>query len=354
MCKDKTLQQTAVFVLVAVMIFIPLGGAGAQDKKDDLYASGREVTLVITTHPHNDRAREYAAHLSAEDFAVYEKERKQQIISVKPAAEMPPMLAVLIQDDLVARVNNELNGIKTFIRGLPQGSRVMTGYISAGSLRVAKEFSTDLERAAGSLHILRSSTAGSPFNPYIEVTEALHKFDSQPKGRRMILLVSDGLDSSRGFRASSPGLSPDLDRSIREAQRRGVSIFTIYSPSIGLTSISRMAANFGQGSLNRLSDETGGESFSTGIDFVSFAPYLKEFKGALDRQYVLTYRSSNTGSDYRKIRISTETGVHLQYMEGYNPKDSDVVEGEDEDHDKDHDKDRDKDHDKDHDRDHDK
>ncbi len=216
----------------------------------------------------------------------------------------------------------ELKGVvikpdKEFIRRLPEGSRVMTGYITSGSFRVAQDFTTDLARAADSLRILRSSESAAPFNPYVEMVEALRRFDTQPAGRRMALLVSDGLDVSHGFRGASPFQSMDLDRAISEAQRRGVAVFTFYAPSVGLTSVSRIAVNYGQGSLNRLADETGGEAFFTGTDFVTFDPYFREFNDLLARQWLVTYRSSNTGSGFRRIEVTTEANLHLHYPAGY-------------------------------------
>jgi len=46
----------------------------------------------------------------------------------------PLNIAILIQDDLTSRVGNELGVTRQFIRALPAGSRVMVGYITAGSL----------------------------------------------------------------------------------------------------------------------------------------------------------------------------------------------------------------------------
>ena len=89
------------------------------------------------------------------------------------------------------------------------------------SMTVAQDFTTDLARAADSLQILQSNESAAPFNPYVEVVEALRCFDTQPAGQRMALLVSDGLDVSRGFRSASSFQSIDLDRAISEAQRRG-------------------------------------------------------------------------------------------------------------------------------------
>jgi VWFA-related protein len=292
----------------------------ARQKQNKASADGGEVTILVTAHPHNNRARAEAAKLRPDDFAVREEKIAQKIISVKSAAEAPPIIAVLIQDDLQTRVNNEIKGIKQFIRSLPEGSRVMTGYITAGSLQVAQDFTADRERAAESLRIVRSSASASPFNPYVELTEALKRFDSQPAGRRIALMISDGLDTSRGIRSASPTQSVDLDRSIREAQRRGVAVFSFYSPSVGLSGVSRLEANFGQSSLNRLADETGGEAFYSGFDVVSFDPYIKEFNEALGMQWLITYRSSNAGNSFREIEVTTEADVHLHYPEGYKPK----------------------------------
>src|SRR5215208_5917215 len=81
--------------------------------------------------------------------------------------EIEPLnLAVLIQDDLVSQVGNELGVTRDFIRSLPQGSRVMVGYITTGSLQVRQPFTTDLEKAAKSLRIPTAATGSSAFNPY--------------------------------------------------------------------------------------------------------------------------------------------------------------------------------------------
>lgn len=283
-------------------------------------ADGVERTIVVTAHPHNDRMRKEAQKLRAEDFVVREEKLPQKILSVKSASEAPPIIAVLIQDDLVGRVNNELNGLREFIRGLPEGARVMTGYITAGSLRVSQDFTTDRARAAESLHILRSTAEAAPYNPYVELLEGLRKFDAQPAGRRLVLMVSDGLDTSRGLEGASALHSVDLERAIHEAQRRGVSVFSFYAPSVGLSSFSRLEANYGQGALNRLADETGGETFYSGFDFVTFDPYMREFNELLGLQWVITYRSETPGNSFRRIEVTTEANVHLHHPQGYTPK----------------------------------
>lgn len=198
----------------------------------------------------------------------------------------PLNVAILIQDDLTSQVGNELGVTRDFIRSLPAGSRVMVAYITAGSLQVRQAFTTDLNRAAGSLRIPIASTSASAYNPYVEVVEALKKFDPTWKGHNAILLVSDGLDTSRGFDATTAGHTLDIDRTITQAHRRNVAIYSFYAPSVGLTSHSFLAASYGQSSLNRVSHDTGGMAFFQGLNgFVTFDSYFRRLREELNRQY---------------------------------------------------------------------
>jgi hypothetical protein len=198
----------------------------------------------------------------------------------------PLNLAILIQDDLVPQVGNELEVTREFIRSLPKGSEVMVGYITAGSLQVRQPFTTDLEKAARSLRIPIGSTSASPFNPYVEVIEALKKFKQDGTNANAILLISDGLDTSRGFDSTAAGHTLDINRAIAEANKRQVAVFSFYAPSVGLTSRSRLAASYGQSSLNRISDETGGRAFFQGTTgFVTFDSYFDRLRTQLNRQY---------------------------------------------------------------------
>lgn len=200
----------------------------------------------------------------------------------------PVNLAILIQDDLVSQVGNELDETRDFIRSLPAGSQVMVGYITTGTLQVRQPFTTDLEKAASSLRIVTSSTSASAFNPYVEVVEALRKFESG-KGKNVLLLISDGLDTSRGFDSSAAGNTLDLHRAIDNARKRDVAVYTFFAPSVGLTSHNRLAVSFGQSSLNRLANETGGKAFFQGSSFVSFSPYFRRLREALNEQYARAY-----------------------------------------------------------------
>jgi hypothetical protein len=217
-------------------------------------------------------------------FAVASADSKSDSESLQTIE--PLNLAVLIQDDLVPQVGNELGVTREFIRSLPKGSQVMVGYITSGALQVRQPFTTDLEKAARSLRIPIGSTSVSPFNPYVEVIEALKKFKEGGTNANAILLISDGLDTSRGFDSTAAGHTLDIERAIAQANKRQVSVFSFYAPSVGLTSRSRLAASYGQSSLNRISNETGGRAFFQGTTgFVTFDSYFDRLREQLNRQY---------------------------------------------------------------------
>ena len=255
------------------------------------------------------------------DLTVSEDGEPQTILSIRAFGTNSPItLAVLIQDDLVPSTGNEIKPIAEFIRHLPAGSHVMVGYIRTGSLQVRQKFTLDLEKAAGALRMPYGLASASPYNPYVEVLEGINRFESQPTGRRSVLLISDGLDISRGLDSSSAGQSLDLQRAINQAQRRSVALYSFYVPSVVLNSSNNptLISN-AQSSLERLSSETGGKAFFQGTGApVSFDPFLREFNTSLEKQIALTYLSTHTNKGFHRLQLRSSTpGVELSYPSGY-------------------------------------
>lgn len=277
---------------------------------------GRPVTIPLTIRMKPD---ETVPELQNIDLTLSEDGEPQTILSVRGMGTNSPItVAVLIQDDVVSSVANEIKPLAEFIRGLPKGSRVMTGYLRTGSLQVRQKFTGDLEKAAKSLRMPTGSPSAGPYNPYVEVIEALRKFEAQPLGRRAILLVSDGLDLSRGPDSSAPTQSVDLQRAINEAQRRGVAIYGFYAPTLLSTNNPLLIGN-AQSSLLRIATETGGLAFfqGTGVP-VSFAPFIRELDISLQKQAALTFLSTHLDKGFHRIEVKSVTpGVRIAFPTGY-------------------------------------
>jgi len=278
--------------------------------------TGKPVTIPLTIRMPEDQE---VLEIQNIDLSVTEDGEPQTIISIRGVNPTTPItLAVLIQDDVVSSIANEIKGIAEFIRELPKGTRVMVGYLRAGSLQVRQKFTTDLDKAAKSLRTPSGTATAGPYNPYVEVIEALRKFESQPLGRRAILLVSDGLDISRGLDSSGPTQSIDLQRAVNESQRRGVAIYGFYAPTNAAASNPILAGN-AQSSLLRLSNETGGMAFfqGTGVP-VSFDPFLRELDRSLQKQAALTFLSTHSSKGFHKIDVKSATpGVRVAFPSGH-------------------------------------
>jgi VWFA-related protein len=252
------------------------------------------------------------------DLTVTEDGEPQTILSIRAIGTSSPLsLAVLIQDDLVSSISNEIRPLAEFIRGLPRGSRVMVGYLRSGSLQVRQKFTTDLERAAKALRPPLGFASAAPYNPYVEVIEAIKRFDSQPSGRRAILLVSDGLDISHGVDSISVTQSVDLQRAINDAQRRSIAVYAFYAPTVGTQNAILTGA--AQSSLQRLADESGGRAFFQGTGPpVSFDPFIRDLSVSLDKQVALTYLSTHPEKGFHKIQVrSSSPGVEVDHPAGY-------------------------------------
>lgn len=281
-------------------------------------ASGRPITIPLTIKI-NSQLLESEEELQNIDLTVNEDGEPQTILSIRGIGTNSPItLAVLVQEDVAPSIGNEIKGMANFIRELPKGSRVMVGYLRTGSLQVKQKFTTDLEKAAKALRPPSGFVGAGPFNPYIEVIEALKKFDSQPLGRRAILLVSDGLDISRGTDTSGPTQSVDLQRAVNESQRRSVAIYGFYAPTAAAAGNAILAAN-AQSSLLRIATETGGHAFfqGTGVP-VSFDPFIRELDVALEKQVALTFLSTHMNKGFHRIEVKSATpGVRVTFPTGY-------------------------------------
>lgn len=310
---------SAKFISVLILISFAATAGFAQKKPKPQDGNVRTVTIPISIFGRDEKAGRSDEFVEAGDIQVKENGDDQTILSIRSVSNTPLEIAIVIQDDLTGDTNNKLGEIKDFIRALPEGSRVLVGYLRGGSLQVRQKFTEDLDKAANSLRIIAGSAAVAPGSPYVVLEDALKRFDAQPAGRRAVLLFSDGLDTSRGFESSSPAQNIDLDRAILKAQRKSIAVYSIYVPTTITDGGNSILVLNGQGSLNRLSEETGGRAFFQGtIAPISFEPFFPELKKSLTRQFALTYLSTHLKKGYYKIQVtSTNPQVKIEHPRGY-------------------------------------
>lgn len=306
------MDQLKRIALAAALVVLASGGSAyAQDGKQ------RGVPKPVTV-PISFRFRDTSsAEMRVVDLLLREDGDIQQEVSRRTPLDSPMTLAILFQDDLVSSAAVDAKNMANYIRNQPGGSRVMVAYIRPGSLDVRRKFTNELDKAAESVRVPLSSASAGAYNPYVEIIEGLRRYDSQPMGRRAMIVISDGIDVSRGADTSAPSQSLDLQRAITEAQRRAVPIYSIFVPPAA-ASLQPFALN-GQSCLQRLSDETGGRAFFQGTAApVSFDPFLKEINLLMSLQLAYTYRSTHPGKGFHKLDVKPlEGNVEIRHPAGY-------------------------------------
>jgi VWFA-related protein len=267
--------------------------------------------VIVTVRAPEGGAR---PDVSREDVMVYENSQRRPVVSWVPArAQQHPLdMVILMDDSLDANVGVQFGDLADFLRALPASTRVRLAYAANGTSNLAQDFTSDHELAVKALRLPVGATAAGG-SIYQSVWDLLKKWP-EDGNRRVVLVISDGVDIYRGIVESEPGDNMDLQRAIDLAQRTNVPIYSIFAR--GADSLDRNAflLNNGQGCLLRLAYETGGQVFYQGTHTpLAFAPYLKQLANDLGEQYVLTFRPlPGAKASYQRLRVTTEVpGVKL-------------------------------------------
>ena len=293
---------------------LPVAAQGTSSTATTALPTGNELVRVTVTAigRHNNAA----PPVSREDVLVFQDRDRREVVDWKPLRNSPAPtgvdLALLVDDSLDTTLGVQLADLTEFVRSLPATVRLGIFYASNGTFRAGQDFTSDHEVAVKALRLPLSRIAAFS-SIYLSLDDLLKRWP-ETENRREVLLISDGIDLFRGVASSSPGINPDLEQTIRQAQRSNVIVYTLYA-----SGGSRFRRNFflvgnGQGCLARLAYETGGESFFQGLQTpVAFKPFLEELEKMLGQQYLLTFKAQlGKKAGYERLRVTTELpGVEL-------------------------------------------
>ncbi len=234
-----------------------------------------------------------------------------QLASVAPVAPQGAEIALLIDDGLRTSVGRQLGDIRSFIQTLPDGVAVLIGYMQNGRVVAAQPFTTDHAAAAQNLR-MPMGAPGISASPYFCLSDFVKNWPGgsasegairTPKAR-FVIMLTNGVDPYNGSVSPMNQGSPYVDNAIRDAQRAGVPVYSIYYGDAGIRG---GAASFsGQSYLTKLGAETGGVAYMQGTwSPVSIAPFFDRFKKALAESYVATFPATLHGNNLVDLRVST-------------------------------------------------
>lgn len=241
--------------------------------------------------------------------------RDSTLTSVTPIPPAGVQIALLIDDGLRTSVGRQISDIRNFVTTLPQGTEIFIGYMQNGRVVSAQDFTTDYAAAAKTVRI-PLGTGGVSASPYFCLSDFAKRWPSssseeQTHKARFVLMITNGVDPYNGSVSPMNQNSPYVDSAIRDAQRAGIAVYSIYYTDAGIRG---GAASFsGQNYLAQVSEATGGRAYFQGTgNPVSMGPFLNQFKGSIAESYAATFTAPGN-ADLVRIKFSTnlpKTRVH--------------------------------------------
>jgi hypothetical protein len=322
-------QQKAIFIAALLAIY------ARPFLRAQTISATVPVHMVVTAESTKESMS--PADMDKRDVIVKQGKNRLEVSGWIPARgdQAALQLVILIDDTCDSRLGTQLNDIRSFVTAQPATTAVAIGYMRNAIVTLVQDFTTDHDQAAKSIR-LPLSTLSTQDSPYLSLISMLSRWP-EGKVRREVIMITDGIDRLRGYaagpgpaafpgrgpsmgppsslappltpgRATLPYISPDVDRASLASQKSGVIIHTIYAPGVGRADRNYYEANNGLNQISKLSDETGGESFSLTISpAVSFQPYFDRLQTILGNQYYLVFQAQpGKKAGLQRINLDTE------------------------------------------------
>jgi VWFA-related protein len=289
-------------VLVLILLSATVHAAAAQ------FTLKVGVDLVNVLFTVTDRKGRLIGDLGLEDFVLEEDGKKQTIIHFARETELPLTLGLLIDTSPSVRpvFQEEKMTAVRFLRTILKPSDLAMVISFDRTVTLVQDYTDSagmLEEAIESLEL------GGGTSVYDAVYLASREKMSNEAGRKAIILISDGADTTSKVRQHEALLA---------AHQSDAVIYSISNAGRGFFS-GRRGVGGDPDTLKKFSEETGGALF-----FVenrnSFRKIFDQIAMELRSQYSLGYVSTNTSKDgrYRRIKIvPRDPDYKVQARQGY-------------------------------------
>jgi hypothetical protein len=315
-------DRKVVYIRLAVLCALTLSGRFV-NAQEEAAANGVQVHVVITDA--GAQSDTSVPRLKQEEVKVKQGKTFLPVTQLIPAqGDNAALQLMILIDDVLnnSAVGNNLSDIKEFIKAQPPSTVVAVGYMSNAGVKIAQNFTADHEQAIKAIR-LPLGTFSTMDSPYLSLINVVKGWPQQ-NVRRVVLMVSDGVDRLRGERPradqlgprwgpepiyhSMPQISVDATSASEISQRYNVLFYSIYSPGIGRAGRSSWDLQLGLGGLCKIAEETGGECYSLNTStLVSFKPYLDQFQKSLENQYYLVFQATpRKNAGLQRVNILTE------------------------------------------------
>lgn len=268
-------------VLVLTAVATPMGAQSSLTPQGDM------ARAIVTVQP--KRGKELRP-IPRQAVVVETGNKAAEVASWTPLVgeKAGLQLLILLDDSSAGRLGSQLEDLKTFVVKLPPSTEVGIGYMRNGSALMTQDFTIDHAAAAKTFR-LPMAVPGGNASPYFALQDVIKRWPKPQRAmRREILMVTDGVDRYSGARFDPS--NPYLEAAVKDAQRSGVLVYSIYYRGAGMLDSDQGVVLGGQNYLVQLASETGGKCYLQGLSSpVSFAPFLEDFARLLQNQYELGF-----------------------------------------------------------------
>lgn len=303
--------------LFALFLANVLAQTKPSDPEEVLKIDTREVLLPVTVR---DVSGQFVPNLKATDFAIYEDNALQPITSFS-LKQLPVHVVLLI--DTSSSVTREIEDFKqaalNFAARLDPNDQLSLIKFD-DKVELVMDWTTNRNALKRGLNRLTTGMFTN-FNDalWLAARDQLHRVT----GRKAIIVLTDGIDSGRGYKTQAQALRALLEEetpvyavSKTEIQRRteqrelesyGTSISPTNRIRVDGLKLSLAALEQSEQWLMKLTEETGGRLFLP-KSFDELSDVYQQVADELRSQYVIFYTPQNPKRDgsYRTVRVQAK------------------------------------------------
>ena len=298
---------------------------GAQDKKPDEEQTLKLGTALVTVpFKVTNKQNRYINDLTKSDVEVLEDNKPQDIFSFEKQTDIPITIAMLIDISLSQQytLRDEILAGAQFFRKVLRPSKDTAAIATfEHEAELVQDLTSNLDKLQRALEGVRISAAGArigtvagtpPINDsgagstamYDAIYAVSSDLLSREAGRRVIILVTDGDDTS-----SKMKMKDAIERTWRSE---------VICYAIGIGDPYHFSIN--SGALKKICEETGGRAFFPRNREDQDIAYAK-IDEDLRSQYVLAYQPANDAKDgsFRtiQVRVKNQKDLTVRHRRGY-------------------------------------
>ena len=280
-----------MFRRITTFFLILLLGFALATPADSQYTLRVGVELVNVSFSVTDRKGRFVTGLGPDDFIVEEEGKRQRILHFSRENERSLTLALLIDTSpsVQSVFSREKETAVAFLRSVIDAGDLALVIGFDRSVTLVADYSEDVDRLVRGIHALDIGDGTALYDAvYLASKEKL-----EPEaGRKAVILISDGEDTASQV---------ELKEALIEAHRSDA---VIYSIACGPSKLFRGRRSGDTSTLKKLSDETGGTTFTLGPNS-NLGPIFEQIADELRSQYSLAYVSTDADQDgkFRRIKI---------------------------------------------------